>query len=61
LWTLFPNRPRRRRRPRRRLVIEDRSGLRGWTKRDGKEASGGSFAGTKGKPRGRGRGRFGER
>jgi hypothetical protein len=45
----IPNRPRRRRRPRRRLVIEDRSGPRGWKKREGKEASGGSFAGTTGK------------
>jgi hypothetical protein len=36
-------------RPRRRLVIEDRSGPRRWKKREGKEASGGSFAGTTGK------------
>jgi hypothetical protein len=45
----FPNRPRPRRRPRRRLMIEDQSGARGWKKREGKEASGGSFAGTTGK------------
>ena len=32
-----------------RLVIEDRSGPRGWKKREGKKASGGSFAGTTGK------------